>query len=247
MKRDDMSLLERFALILDAFPPGEALGLAHVVTRTGLPRSTAHRMLVDMVSINWVQRAGNEFELGMRLFELGERVPIKHRLRSAAIPFMHDLHTVTGRTVHLGVRDDHDIVYVDKLQGHSPMPLPSQIGGRLPLTCTGVGKALLAFEDADVRQSVLTRPLRRYTTRSVVDADILERQLLEIRRTGIAIEREEAADGGCCVASPIVVDGKAVAAISVSVPTRDFQPELLAPALRTTALGLGRVLARPGS
>lgn len=246
MKRDDMSLLERYTLILSAFPPGAALQLAEVATRTGLPRSTTHRMLVDMVSVGWVQRAGSGFELGMRLFELGERVPVKHRLRSAAMPFMHDLHAVTGHTVHLGVRDDHDIVYVEKLQGHAPMSLPSQIGGRLPLSCTGVGKAVLAFENAELREAVLARPLRRYTSHSIVDPAALDRQLLEIRRTGISVEREEAADGGCCVASPILVGDEPVAAISVSVPVEKFRSELLAPAVRATSLALGRALTRSG-
>ncbi|OZC52491.1 IclR family transcriptional regulator [Rhodococcus sp. WWJCD1] len=237
-----MSLLERYTLILDAFPPGDALGLAQVATRTGLPNSTVHRMLVDMVAVNWIQRAGRRFELGMRLFELGERVPVNYRLRTAAMPYMHDLHAVTGYTVHLGVRDEHDIVYIEKLQVRTPMPLPSQIGGRLPLTCTGVGKALLAFEGNELREAVLARPLRRYTDRSIVDADVVRSQLIDIRKTGIAIEREEAADGGCCVASPILIDGKPIAAISVSVPTLQFRPELLAPAVRTTALALARAL-----
>ncbi|MFC8177244.1 IclR family transcriptional regulator [Rhodococcus sp. NPDC057297] len=246
MKRDDMSLLERYTLILSAFPPGAALRLSDVATRTGLPRSTAHRMLVDMVSVGWVQRSGTEFELGMRLFELGERVPVKHRLRTAAMPFMQDLHTVTGNTVHLGVRDDHDIVYVEKLQGHAPMSLPSHIGGRLPLSCTGVGKAVLAFEQVELRDAVLARPLRRYTPQTIVDPVLLERELVEIRRTGISVEHEEAALGGCCLASPILVGGVPVAAISVSVPADQFRPELLAPAVRATALALGRALSRPG-
>lgn len=246
MKRDDMSLLERYTLILSAFPPGEALQLLEVATRTGLPRSTSHRMLVDMVAVGWIQRAGNGYELGMRLFELGERVPVKHRLRSAAMPFMHDLHAVTEHTVHFGVRDDHDIVYVEKLQGHAPMSLPSQIGGRLPLSCTGVGKAVLAFEKVELREAILNRPLRRYTPQSIVDPVVLERQLLEIRRTGISVEREEATDGGCCVASPILVGGEPVAAISVSVPVARFRPELLAPAVRATSLALGRALTRSG-
>lgn len=246
MKRDDMSLLERYALVLDAFPAGEALSLSDACARTGLPRSTVHRMLVSLAEVGWVQRVGPRFELGMMLFELGERVAVKHRLRTAAMPFVQDLFAVTGHTVHLAVRDGLDVVYVEKLQGHSSLPLPSQVGGRMPLTCTGVGKALLAFGSDDLRRDVLTRPLRRYTAHTIVDTRVLNRQLDDIARTGVAVEREEAAVGGCCVASPILVGGVATAALSVSVPTTDFRPELLAPAIRTAtlALALGRVLTR---
>ena len=244
MKRDTMSVLQRSALILDAFPGGTALTLSEVSTRTGLPRSTAHRLLVDLAGMGWLTRRGNTFELGLALFELGERVGLKHRLRTAAIPFMQDLFAVTEQTVHLAVRDGYDAVYVEKIHGHAALPLPSQIGGRLPLTCTAVGKALLAPEDPAVQDEVLARPMRRYTPRSITDPKVLARELDSVRRTGVAIEREEAALGGCCLASPVLSLGKPIAALSVSVPTEDFTPELLAPAVRTAALALGRLLAR---
>lgn len=65
-----------------------------------------------------------------------------------------------------------------------------------------------------------------------------------MRRAGVAIEREEAAIGGCCLASPVMLAGRPTAALSVSVPTDRFRPELLAPAVRTAALALGRALSR---
>ncbi|WP_230598255.1 MULTISPECIES: IclR family transcriptional regulator C-terminal domain-containing protein [Nocardiaceae] len=95
-----------------------------------------------------------------------------------------------------------------------------------------------------MQEEALSRPLRRYTPRSITDPKVLARELDSIRRTGIAIEREEAAMGGCCVASPVLLAGEPIAALSVSVPKDRFAPELLAPAVRTAALALGRVLAR---
>ncbi len=95
-----------------------------------------------------------------------------------------------------------------------------------------------------LQEEALSRPLRRYTPRSITDPKVLARELDSIRRTGIAIEREEAAMGGCCVASPVLLAGEPIAALSVSVPKDRFAPELLAPAVRTAALALGRVLAR---
>ncbi|MFC8042534.1 IclR family transcriptional regulator [Nocardia sp. NPDC057353] len=243
MKRDNLSLLQRSALVLDAFPGGTALTLAEVAARTGLPRSTAHRVLTGLVELGWLARTGSRFELGLGLFELGERVGLKYRLRSAALPFMQDLFAVTGQTVHLAVRDGLDAVYVEKIHGHAALPLPSQIGGRLPLTCTAVGKALLAPETPEVRAAALAAP-RSYTANSVTDPGRLAVQLDAVRRTGVAVEREESALGCCCVAAPVLQAGQPVAALSVSVPTGDFAPELLAPAVRTAALALGRVLSK---
>ncbi|PYE11843.1 IclR family transcriptional regulator [Williamsia limnetica] len=248
MPRDGkMSQLEKSALLLASFPGGTPLTLAQACTRTGLPRSTTHRLLVELSALGWITRTGNRFELGMTLFELGERVSVKHRLRSAAMPFMQDLFAVTEQTVHLAVRDNYDVVYIEKLHGHSALSLPSHIGGRLPLTCTAVGKALLAYETAAVRTDVLSRPMRRYTTNSITTETQLARELDEARARGVAIEREEAAIGGCCLAAAVLRGGEPVAALSVSVPAEQFRPELLAPAVRTAALALGRVLSRPST
>jgi DNA-binding IclR family transcriptional regulator len=248
MRRDgNMSQLEKSALLLDSFPGGTALTLAEVCTRTGLPRSTTHRLLVELSELGWIQRTGNKFELGMTLFELGERVSVKHRLRVAAMPFMQDLYAVTEQTIHLAVRDQYDVVYIEKLHGHTSQPLPSQVGGRLPLTCTAVGKALLAFESADFQSDVLSRPLRRYTENSITDPRTLDRELAQIRDRGVATEREESASGSCCLAAAVMKGGKPIASLSVSVPKDRFRPELLAPAVRTASLALGRILSRDGS
>ncbi|UGT63099.1 IclR family transcriptional regulator [Nocardia asteroides] len=244
MKRDNLSLLQRSALVLDAFPGGTALSLAEVAARTGLPRSTTHRVLTGLVELGWLARTGGGFELGLGLFELGERVGLKYRLRSAALPFMQDLYAVTGQTVHLAIRDGLDAVYVEKIHGHAALPLPSQIGGRLPLTCTAVGKALLAPERPEVRAAALAAPARSYTGNSITDPARLARELDAVRRTGVAVEREESTLGCCCLAAPVLQAGQPVAALSVSVPTGDFAPELLAPAVRTAALALGRVLSK---
>ncbi|WP_020105883.1 IclR family transcriptional regulator [Nocardia sp. 348MFTsu5.1] len=248
MRRDgNMSQLEKSALLLDSFPGGTALSLADVCTRTGIPRSTAHRLLVELSELGWIQRTGAKFELGMTLFELGERVSVKRRLRVAAMPFMQDLYAVTEQTVHLAVRDQYDVVYIEKIHGHTAQHLPSQVGGRLPLTCTAVGKALLAFESPDFQTDVLTRPLRRYTENSITDPKILERELAQTRARGVAIEREESSKGTCCLAATVLMRDEPVASLSVSVPKERFKPELLGPAVRTASLALGRTLSRDGS
>jgi len=244
VSRDSTSMLEKVALLLWAFSAGMPASLADLEERTGLARSTTHRLLVDLVGLGWVQRAGTNYELGLTLFELGELVPVKHSLRKAGLPFMQDLFAATGETVHLAVRDGVDAVYAEKIHGHGSLPLPSRVGGRAPLTCTAVGKALLAFEPEDVLNVVIERPLRRWTPASVIDTSALRRQLADIRRIGIAWELGEAVTGGACVAAPVIVAGRPVAALSVAVPIERWSPERLGPAVRTAALGLARVLGR---
>jgi DNA-binding IclR family transcriptional regulator len=242
MSRDNTSMLEKATDLLRAFTGSAPLSLADLAQRTGLARSTVHRLVTELTELGWTERVGSRYQLGMSLFELGELVPVKHRLRSFGLPYMQDLFAATDETVHLAVRDGVDAVYAEKIHGHRSLPLPSRTGGRAPLTCTAVGKALLAHEPAAEIDELLRRPMRRWTSASITDPAVLLRQLDTIRRTGLAWEREEAVIGGACVAAPVLVDGRAVAALSVSVPVERFRPEQLGPAVFTASLALGRRL-----
>ncbi|MFB9680457.1 IclR family transcriptional regulator [Streptosporangium vulgare] len=242
---DRLSVLEKSWLVLDAFrPTGGPLRLTDVAERCHLPKTTAFRLLAELTSIGAVTRRPDGYYLGRRLFELGSIVPLERDLRHAALPFMHDLYEATHETVHLGVRDGLDVVYVEKIRGQETFALPSRVGGRLPLTCTGIGKALLAYSGPDLIDEVLGRPLRRLTPHSIVDPRRLEEAIGQIQAAGLAYEREEVQLGGACIAAPVFGDGVAVAALSVSVPLARFQPTRLAPAVKAAALGISRALAR---
>ncbi|GAA3130343.1 IclR family transcriptional regulator [Streptosporangium carneum] len=242
---DRLSMLEKSWLVLDSFrPTGGPLRLTEVAERCHLPKTTAFRLLTELTEIGAIARRDDGYYLGRRLFELGCIVPLERDLRHAALPFMHDLYEATHETVHLGVRDGLDVVYVEKIRGQEAFALPSRVGGRLPLTCTGIGKALLAYSGPDLIEEVLGRPLRRLTPHSIVDPQRLEETIGQIQAAGLAYEREEAQLGGACIAAPVFGDGMAVAALSVSVPLARFQPTRLAPAVKAAALGISRALAR---
>ena len=99
------AVIDRVSLVLDAFDGPGRLTLAQIVRRTGLPRSSAHRMLERLVQLRWLRRNGRDYELGMRLVELGSLAVHQDRLHRAAIPLLHDLHRATGLVVHLAVLD----------------------------------------------------------------------------------------------------------------------------------------------
>ncbi|QOC94910.1 IclR family transcriptional regulator [Micromonospora craniellae] len=236
-------MLEKSMRILQAFRSGDRkLRLSEIAERTGMPKSTAHRLSQALIDHQLLAWDADGYELGLGLFELSALVPLKQRLRESALPFMQDLFLATHETVHLGVRDGTDVIYVEKIYGHSDLALPSRVGGRLPLTCTAVGKALLAFSTDEIRTAVLAKPLRRITTKSVIDPERLRRQLAEIRATGLAFESEEATLGRACVAAPVIVQGEAVAAMSISVPIAQYRIPQLAAAVKTATLGLTRQL-----
>lgn len=236
-------MLEKCVRILQAFRSGDQhLRLADLAQRTGMPKSTVHRLAAVLIDQRLLDQDDDGYQLGIALFELSSLVPVEHQLRLAALPFLQDLFMATHETVHLGVREGLDVVYVEKIHGHSDLGLPSRVGGRLPLNCTGIGKALLAFSSDEVRADFLSRPMRRITDRSTTDAGRLTRELSEVRATGLAFEREEATIGRECVAAPVLVQGEVVAAMSISVPVSAYRMPHLAAAVKTSALGLSRYL-----
>lgn len=241
--RPGIEVLNRAVDILDAFHAGPELSvsLAELARRTGLPKPTVHRFLAALETLGLVERFGTGYQLGLRLFELGERVPRKHALREAALPFMQDLYEATHDTVHLAVLEGTDVVYLERIRGHRSAKVASRVGGRLPAACTGVGKALLAFDD-DAARRVLAGPIEPRTRYSITDPRVLADELVRIRNDGVAFDREENTIGITCAAAPILVRGRAVGAVSVtgSPPTLDV--DRIASAVKIAALGIQRTL-----
>lgn len=239
-----VSVVDRVSRLLDAYPADQAdLSLAQLSRRSGLPKSTAHRLLAELEGIGFVERHAGGFRLGMRLFELGQLVPRQRTLRDAAVPFMEDLREATRQTVHLAVLDGVEVVYVEILRQPNQPALPSRVGGRMPAYCTGVGKALLAHADPAVVAAVVAGGLPRRTPYTIRSPEALYRQLEEVRRTGTAHDHEESGLNFACTASPVTgVDGRVVAALSVTGRLPMLQTDRTAPAVRTAALALSRAL-----
>ncbi|WP_149828474.1 IclR family transcriptional regulator [Streptomyces tailanensis] len=236
-------MLDKAAIILDCFiPSGGPYRLSELSERTGLPKPTVHRLAADLIRLGWLERTGPQYRLGAKLFELGSLVPRRRDLRETALPFLQDLFEATRETVHLGVREGMDVVYLERIHGHEALRLPSRIGGSLPLSCTAVGKALLAFSGAELTDELLSRPLPRLTPHSITDPARLRMTLEKIQVSGLAYEEQEAALGVSCIAAPVFAGGTTVAALSVAVPRERFSPAQLAPAVRTAALGLSRAV-----
>src|ERR1700734_220570 len=134
------AVIDRISLVLDAFEGPGRLTLAQIVRRTGLPRSSAHRMLERLVQLRWLRRSGRDYELGMRLVELGSLAVHQDRLVRAASPLLGELHRATGLVVHLAVLDGGDVVYLEKVGDRFASAIPTRVGGRQPAHCTAVGK-----------------------------------------------------------------------------------------------------------
>lgn len=243
---DRSTVLGKVLVVLRAFrPDDDIVPLAELVRRTGLSKTTLHRLAGDLVQVRLLDRDGAGYRLGGQLFELGMRASVERGLLEVAIPFMQDLYERTHETVHLGIREGVEVVYVEKIGGHRQAATPSRVGGRMPLYCTGVGKALLAFSPREVLDQVVAAGLQRKTPRTIIAPGLLRSELRRAVRDGVAFEHEESATGIVCVAAPVRgADERALAAVSVTGPVTRFRPEQHVASVRAAADGIAATLAR---
>lgn len=243
---DRQTVLGKAVAVLRAFTVEDhELSLAAIVERTGLPKTSAHRIASELVRYRLLDKTDLGYRLSGGLFELGMRASVERSLLDLAMPFLQDLYGSTHETVHLGVREGSEVVYVAKIGGRGQVLSPSRTGGRMPLHCTAIGKALLAWADEELSRQVLAGRLERRTPHTVVAPGLLAKQLSAVVEDGVAFEREESALGVHCVAAPVLdADDRALAAISVTGPVGRFRPERHVDAVRAAAQGLGTLVAR---
>jgi DNA-binding IclR family transcriptional regulator len=246
VERDTVGGLERAAAILGAFDATHReLGLAALVARSGLPRSTAHRTADKMIRLGWLDKPDATYRIGNRLFEISSLAPIRHELREAVLPFLQDLYQAAKTTVQLGVLDGTQILVVEKITGHRPMPMLSQAGGTIPAYCSALGRAILAYSDHETVTSVLDAGLPARTPRTLTSSVAVLRELTTVPDRGFAIDREEGNIGVNCVAAPIFGPlGEVRAALSVTGPSKLVRADRIGPAVRLAAAAASRALRR---
>lgn len=205
--------------------------LSEIARATGLPTSTVHRILQELVGLGWV-REGEErdYLIGPGLLRLAGRGADDSDIARLARPVLRTLGDRTGYTVHFGLRHGDEAVYVDKLEGRGGYGMRSRIGDAMPLHCTAIGKAILAaLPEDEVRLIVIRSGTPARTPKTLTTADALLADLAQVRGRGWSVDDEENHPRIRCVGA-VVTDhrGLPVGAISVSGLVFDMEREHIA-------------------
>ncbi|WP_460960164.1 IclR family transcriptional regulator [Parasphingorhabdus pacifica] len=241
-------VLARALQILSAFSAQRAaMTLSDLSRQAGLPVSTVHRMLTELLAWGALERgADGRYRIGLRLWELGSLAPRGQGLRERALPFLEDLSQITKENVQLAVREDAELVFIERIAGSDAVPVLTRVGGRFTLTTTGVGLALLAHAPAEVQDEVLSKPIDRYTSRTVVDPAQLRRMLADVRTSGFSISDRQITLDTMSVGAPIYnAQNQVIAAVSLVIQHGSSSPHALAPLVRTSARAISRALKAP--
>ena len=236
--------------ILDCFRSGERrIGLTELSRRTGIPKSSVHRLCEVLVESGYLCRTDDRsFSLGLRVFELGGAATPRVSAHLDASRYLQQLTLLTGETSHLGVLADLDVVYIDKVETPTSNRVPSRVGQRNPAYTTALGKALLASSPEASQAVFASTPLPAFTRHTLTSADSLRKELADVATAGVALDREERALGVACVAAPVRNRGSVVASLSVTGPAARILGERLpqiAHVVRATAAEMSRSMC-PG-
>jgi DNA-binding IclR family transcriptional regulator len=241
-------VIDRALALLAAFDASKRrLTLRELSRRSGIPVSSTLRLAGRLLAWGALERdEEGRYSIGLRLLEVAALAPRGHGLRQVALPFMSDLAAVTKQHVQLAVREGLEVTLVERFSSHSAIPVLYRVGGKMPLHCTGMGLALLAFAPVEVQEEVLSLPLHGEPDHHLIPPTVMRRTLAEVRRERLAIYRRMDPEPLVAVAAPIFGEHEeAVAAIGVLLPERIAQPRRLGYALRTAAQSISRQLGAP--
>lgn len=224
--------------------------LSELAAASGLPAASVHRLLATLVAQGHVRReARRRYALGPRLVRLGDVAG--HVLGEGVGAMLRELVAATGESANLAGLDGSDppaAVYLAQAPSPHPMRMFTEVGRRVPLHATGVGKALLAAMPPEVVDALVARAgMPAHTPATLTDPARLRDELAASRRRGWALDEGEQEVGVRCVAAS-VPGAPTPCAVSVSGPAARFSPEdaeRAGPAVVAAAARLGEELAGP--
>lgn len=219
------------------------MGVTEIAREVGLAPGTTHRLLVALARRGWVrQDPGRRYGVGLAARRLGDASGAQ--LATLAVPALRAAVELTEETANLASLDGDVMVYVAQAPSPHTLRIFAEVGRRVPLHSTAVGKVVLARMEPARAMGMLTRPgveLRARTPRTLTDLDDLRAELDRVREQGYALDDEEMELGVRCVAVPVASGALGSLALSVSGPTERMTREravAAVPGLRQIAADL---------
>lgn len=209
----------------------DGIGVTELANRLELNKSTVYRFLATLEEEQYLeqQETTKKYQSGIKLFELASRIVNQVDWTKDIRPFLVDLKDRVNETVHLGIIDNGEVVYIDKVECERSIRMYSRVGKRAPVYCTGVGKAILAFLSKEKQANIIKNiDYTKFTTNTIIDDSDLKKEIKIIRAQGFALDREEHESGVNCAAAPIFThDGQVLGGISIAGPSSRVDEENL--------------------
>ncbi len=229
VERRVVNSVQRAIDILGLFGPQvPELGITEIANALELHKSTASGLVYTLADNDYLEQnpENKKYRLGLRFIERATIVLGRLEIRRVAMPFLEHLRDWSNESINLGIRDHHEVIYIERMLSDQPLGIRAEIGKRSWVHCTGLGKAMLSRLPEDEARAILeSYPLATLTEYTVTDIDKIMDELRISRQRGFAIDDQENELGGRCVSASILnYEGTPVAAVSISVPLPRIPP-----------------------
>jgi DNA-binding IclR family transcriptional regulator len=244
-----VALQDRILSVLGAFNADRpSLSLSEIADITGLPISTAHRLVANLVAWGALERdERRRYVIGLRLWEIGVLSPRAYRHRSRILPVLEELFVATREHVVLTAIHDGEGIMVEQLLGRRGARLAAGLGERLPLHASSPGLVFLAFGPPELWEVVEREPLHAYTPLTIVDRDQLRTVVREVRRTSISISEGAIVSNTMSISAPVFGHrGAFYGAVSIVATIGTVDPNAVAPMVLRAAKLISATLLHAG-
>ncbi len=197
----------------------EGLGVTEIGNRIGLHKSTVHRILTTMVKRGYVEKnTYGLYKIGLKFIDISSIYLNNVELKTEAKPFLRELTNKYNQTTHLAILDGAEAVYIDKVDVLNNIRLYSQIGRRVPIHCSAIGKCLISgLTDVELESILNAYSFTSLTEKTIKNKKEYLEQIENVKRLKWSLDDEEHEAGVRCVAAPVFdYRGKIIAAVSIS-------------------------------
>ncbi|MCI8454136.1 MAG: IclR family transcriptional regulator [Lachnospiraceae bacterium] len=223
ISKNPIQVAERLFRVIELLAEAGPMGIMELSNLLGFHKSTTHRLVMSLQHMGYIRQDEETLKYGLSLkfLEIGSKILEQTNMASLIHPSLKRLSEQTGETIHLVRREGNEAVYIDKVESSvSSIRMVSRVGSRIPLYCSGVGKALLAeFKDREIRSVWENSEIRRLTPHTIMTFEELMERIGEVRKKGYALDDEENEEGVRCIAVSLKDYHKEpVYALSISAP-----------------------------
>ncbi len=242
--------LEKGLKILEAIVEQGEMTVTAAAALMKINRASAHRFIATLRDLGYLRHSGRGgYEATFKLLELGMRQADKFEIRRLAKPVMRELAAEFDETVNLGILDNGQVVYLDKVESRELLRMDSGVGTSCSAHASALGKAMLAFlPEPELERQLAQLRAEAHTPHSITEPEKLKKELAKVRRQGYAVDNEELALGLYCLGAPIFdFNALPAYALSVSGPVKRMKAmKNIAGSLMEKASELSRQLGYQG-
>ncbi|AOY77943.1 Pectin degradation repressor protein KdgR [Clostridium formicaceticum] len=208
--------------VIEVLGKEKELGVTELGDALGLNKSTVFSIIKTLEFAGYLYKnpKTGKYKLSLKLYSIGREAFNHLDIIEVIKPYLEKLSNKYQETIHLVAADRREVVYIDKIESNQSVRICSKVGERLPMHCTGVGKAILAYQsDKEIEEYIREKGLTAYTKNTITEPESFRQELKNVVKNGYSLDNEEVEEGLFCIAAPIYnFDKEIVYAISVSGP-----------------------------